>query len=105
LADADRFRIHYSQNYIDAKHKSPASFWLYLQDDFPYMTRLAKAVMVLPQSLVSIERVFGHLKNFKAVKRNRLNAENLEASLLLFQKYGEGSFEVSTEMLKSLKRS
>jgi len=56
--------------------------------------------MVLPQSSVCIERVFAQLKNFKTEKRNRLNTENLQASLLLFQKHGDGSFEVTPQMIE-----
>ena len=69
------------------------------------MARLAKVVMVFPQSSVSIERVFSQLKNFKTDKRNRLNTENLQASLLLFQKHGEDSFEITKEMLVNYEMS
>ena len=109
LADVDRFRIDYSENQAEARTKNPAALWSSLQDEFPYMARLAKAVLVLPQSSVSVERVFAQLKNFKTEKRNRLNAENVQASLLLHQKFGEGKFEITQEMLSSynnpLKRS
>ncbi len=67
------------------------------------MTKIAKAVMVLPQSSVSVERIFSQLKNFKSEKRNRLNAENLQASLLLFQKYGgeTTSFEITEDLVRN----
>ena len=101
LAETDRFRIEYLQNQADAKYRTPAALWNYFQDDYPYMTRIAKAVMVLPQSSVSIERVFAQLKSLKNERRSRLNAENLRASLLLFQKHDDGNFEITNKMLDS----
>jgi len=71
------------------------------------MSRFAKVliVMVLPQSSVSIERVFSRLKEFKTEKKNRLNYENLHASLLLFQNHGDGNFEITKEMFSSYENS
>ena len=100
LAETERFHIDYDQYHADAKVRNPAVLWNLLHEDYPYMCEIAKAIMVLPQSSVCIERVFAQLKNFKTEKRNRLNTENLQASLLLFQKHGDGSFEVTPQMIE-----
>lgn len=100
LENTDRFRIHYSQIREDAKHKSPVKVWNYLAAKYPYMAKVARAIMILPHTSVPVERVFGNLKDFKSSKRNRLTTENLESSLLLYQKYGESDFYIDENMME-----
>ena len=68
------------------------------------LAKLALSVAVLPHTTVPLERIFSQLKDFKTNKRNRLSAKNIEASLLVYQAYGEdtGSI-VSREMFEKYK--
>ncbi len=67
------------------KRVSPLETWKNLEDEYPTLCTLARALMVLPCSTVAVERAFSSLKNIKIPKRNRLTVQNLEACLLTYQ--------------------
>ena len=73
--------------------------WESLSSLYPYISKLAKAILVLPHSSVPVERVFSQMQDFKTEKRNRLSTENLEISLLIYQTFHESDLVISTDML------
>ena len=104
--ELERFTIRFQKRYM-GKMGSNFSFlqeWRNLCNDFPLLAKLALSVAVLPHTTVPLERIFSQLKDFKTNKRNRLSAKNIEASLLVYQAYGEdtGSI-VSREMFEKYK--
>ena len=73
-----------SHNHLDSS-RSILESWKILSKDYPFISRLANAVLTLPYSSVSVERIFSKMQDFKTPKRNRLSIENLEIYLLINQ--------------------
>ena len=80
--------------------KSILFTWSTLEEKYPNMAQLAKALLVLPSSTVPVERVFSQLKDYKNPKRSRLTTENLEASLLVYQEYQSFEFQLTEDMME-----
>jgi len=59
--------------------------WKQVEQDFPLIYRLARAIWTLPYSSASIERNFSVMGDIKTIKRNKLSLPNLEACLLTKQ--------------------
>jgi len=70
---------------VKMRRVSPLETWKTLEEDYPTLCILARALFVLPCSTVDVERIFSSLKNKKNSKRNRLTVNNLEACLLTYQ--------------------
>jgi len=70
---------------VKMRRVSPLETWKTLEEDYPTLCILARALFVLPCSTVDVERIFSSLKNIKNSKRNRLTVNNLEACLLTYQ--------------------
>lgn len=81
--------------------QSPLNMWKCLEDSYPTMARLAKAILVLPHSTVNVERLFSETKDIKTCKQNRILTENLETLLLIYQRFGEKTTEISEAMLQN----
>ncbi len=62
---------------VRMKRVSPLETWKNLEDEYPTLCTLVRALMVLPISTVAVERAFSSLKNIKIPKRNRLIVQNL----------------------------
>lgn len=99
--ELERFKIQYLK--IKDKYTSPRTSiittWNLLYDDYPNMTLLARALIVLPYSSSSVESTFSRLKAFVTPYRNRLSVENVEASLLIGQSDESQSLETVHEMM------
>jgi len=99
--ELERFKIQYSK--IKDKYTSPKTSiittWDLLSEDYPNMTLLARALVVLPYSSSNVESTFSRLKAFVSPYRNCLSAENIEASLLISQSYENKSVEITSEMV------
>lgn len=106
LNDIERFEIAYDniQKTFILSRWTPLEIWNHLAEEYPFMGRLARAIMVLPHSSVPVERVFSNMKDIKTAKRNRITAENLEAALLVYQKFGEGDSQITPAMLANYDR-
>ena len=77
---------------------TPLELWRQLKPRYPHLSELAMAILTLPHSSVPVERIFSKMKDFKTSKRNRLTVENLEACLLVEQRF-TNNFEITEEML------
>lgn len=101
--ELERFAINFIkiQQIKFALHLTPLEVWYQQKESFPLLYRLAKAILILPHTTVPIERMFSQLKDFKTGKRNRISTKNLEASLLIYQNFGN-SFEsfITNEMME-----
>ena len=73
--------------------------WLNLSIQYPYMSKLARATLILPYSTVSVERIFAQIPDIKTPKRSRMTVENLEACLLINQDFGKTDSFVNENML------
>jgi len=89
---------------IKDEHKSSKatilSTWNLLSQKYKHLSKLAKALLVLPSSTVPVERVFSQLKDVKGPKRSRLTTDNLEASLIIYQEFHSFKVKVTDDMLK-----
>lgn len=99
--ELERFTIRFQKRYsnIVSSNLKFLQEWKNLSNDFPLLAKLAKAIAVLPHTTVPIERIFSQLKDFKTNKRNRLTAKNIEASLLVYQAYGENTASIATKAM------
>lgn len=97
-----RFEINFFRHAEEHKKsgKTPLETWYSLSNQYPYMSKLAKALLVLPSSTVPVERIFSQMQDIKTPKRNRLHTENLEAALLIYQTYGSSNFEITPKMIE-----
>jgi len=77
---------------------SLVKIWEYLSKDnqFPTLSLLAKALLVIPYSTAPVGSVFSEFRVFKTPYRNRLSIQNLQASILVEQAGGE----MKTEMIE-----
>ena len=78
---------------------TPLRLWNGLKHDYPTIFVLVKALLVLPNSSVCVERMFSTLKNIKNPKRNRLTVQNLEACLLSYQYFRTTNINIGVDML------
>lgn len=85
--EIERFQLNFQK--IGLQHRSFGNSilttWRELHHDYPNMSLLAQALLVLPYSSSVVESLFSVLKSFKTPYRNRLSSENLEASLMMNQ--------------------
>jgi len=72
--------------------------WKVQELEFPLITKLAKALIVLPYSSAEVESLFSKFKVVKTPYRNRLSTLNLEASLLSEQFFDSNDFSILPEM-------
>ena len=73
--------------------------WKLLSMEYPLVSKLALALLVLPYSTVSVERLFAEISDFKTPKRNRMTIENLEACLIVYQDSRESSNFITDTMI------
>ena len=64
------------------------------------MAELAKAILVLPYSTAPVESTFSKFKALKTPYRNRLDVENLEASIIVEQSLSGEAFVLRPTMLE-----
>jgi len=79
---------------------NPIEIWTVRAEEYPLCSRLAKALLILPHSTCSVERIFSTMRDFRTPKRSRLTTENLEACLLSYQESQSEDVKISQGMLK-----
>jgi len=96
-----RMSIHFQnlKKQYNNSSRTTLETWESLSTLYPYMSKLAKATLVLPHSTVPVERIFSQMQDFKTEKRNRLSTENLEISLLIYQAFQESDLIIDSIML------
>lgn len=95
--DSLEFQFDDISSVVKMKKVSILETWNTLGDEYPTLSMLARAILVLPHSSVSVERVFSTLKNIKNSKRNRMTVQNLEACILSYQQRGKSSIVVISD--------
>jgi len=100
--DSLEYRFEEIQSEIKAKKKSPLESWANYEEEYPNICILAKAILTLPHSTVSVERIFSNIKDIKTIKRNRLTVENLEACVLCYQNIGKKSFIFADNLVEDI---
>ena len=100
--DSFEFNFEEIQSEMKAKKKSPLEHWAKYEEDYPNICTLAKAILVLPHSTVSVERIFSNMKDIKTIKRKRLTVENLEACVLCYQNIGRKAFIFSEDLKEDI---
>ena len=99
-------KMEYNYQKIKSKYFNPThdlsyiEVWNHLQTTYPNMYDLARALIVLPYSSVSVERIFSSLKSIKTPKRSRLTTENLESCLLGYQHFGTETLQITEKMMQ-----
>ena len=78
---------------------NPIEIWSKLAEEYPLCSKLAKALLILPYSTCSVERVFSSMRDFRTPKRSRLTTENLEACLLSYQAWHSEDVKITQGML------
>jgi len=71
-----------------------------MQEEFPYISKLARALLVLPYSSASVERAFSDFKTIKTNKRNLLCRETLETCLLIYQASKKETLHITEDMIQ-----
>ena len=73
---------------------------------YPPLTKLAKAVLIIPHGNVDVERIFSHMGLNKTKVRNSLNVDTLTALLrMLNVKEVCHSFEPTTSMVEKCRNA
>jgi len=86
----------------DSSQSDPITLWTCskIEQQFPLICKLAKALLILPYSSASVERLFSSYRIIKNNKRNCLCRESLEACLFVFQHFKQEKLVISPEMLE-----
>ena len=92
------FRKHSQEH--ERSRRTVLETWSLLTNQYHYLAKFAKAVLVLPSSTVPVECLFSQMQDFATPKRNRLNVENLEARLLIFLTNGDFSFDLTEKIIE-----
>ena len=102
INDVKRFSVNYqgTKRQHETSQRSFVETWTFLSPTYPYVAKLALAILVLPHSSASVERIFSKMQDVKTDKRNRLSTENLEVSLLIQEAYNDPDFVIENEMLQ-----
>lgn len=104
-------KMEYNYKKLKTKYFNPThdiSFievWNHLKPTYPNMCELARALIVLPYSSVSVERIFSSLKDIKTKKRSRLTTENLESCLLGYQHFRTEALQITEKMIEDYEAS
>lgn len=86
----------------DSSQSDPITLWTCskIEQQFPLICKLAKALLILPYSSASVEWLFSSYRIIKNNKRNCLCRESLEACLFVFQHFKQEKLVISPEMLE-----
>lgn len=93
-----RFKYNFAEIRQDTAFYSVGDVWRRNKSKYPLLYELSRALMVIPYSSCSIERIFSHCTDIKTIKRNRLSATTLEACLLLKQESNGQTFNFTPQM-------
>ena len=100
-----RMSIHFSslKKQHESSNRTILESWENISPQYPYVSKLARSVLVLSYSSVPVERIFSQMQDFKTEKRSRLTTENLETSLLTYQAFDHLEFIISNDMMERYK--
>jgi len=103
MDELDSFNLRYKNIVQDHKNSGVSIIrrWNILKSDFPTIYKLARALLSIPYSTSSVESLFSEFKAFKTPYRNRLNVQNLEASLLAEQYFRSENPRILPEMVSN----
>ena len=99
-----RFKINFPGIKSIMGKKPLLEVWKEQEIKFPLLSKLAKALMVMPYSSCFLERTFSKIVDIKTLKRNRLSINGLEACLLIKQEHSANEFQISQEMIIRYKK-
>ena len=101
LDEVDSFSLRYKA--IIQEHKVSGmniiKRWKLLRNDYPNLSKVAQALMTIPYSSSTVESLFSEFKAYKTSYRNRLNIENLEASVMSEQYFRSEEPRVLPDMV------
>jgi len=99
--EIDSFSLKYKGIIQDHKESSMSIIkrWKLLKNDYPHLVQVVKALLIIPYSTSTVESLFSEFRAFKTCYRNKLNVENLEASILTEQYFRKESPRILPEML------
>lgn len=69
-----------------------------LENDYPFLAALAKALIILPYSTGRVKSTFSEFRAFKTNYRNTLSLENVQASVLVEQNFKNNGLQILPEM-------
>jgi len=86
---------------IETNRGNPISLWTHKKmEEYPLMSQLAKALLLIPYSSACVERTFSDFKTIKTNKRNCLCRESLEACLLIYQAFRQETVKITEDMIQ-----
>lgn len=101
LDEVDSFSLSYEK--IVKEHRESGMTiikrWKLLRGDYPLLFKIASALLTTPYSTSTVESLFSEFKAIKTAYRNRLNVENLEASILSDQYFRSQSPRILPGMM------
>ena len=99
--EIDSFSLKYKGIIQDHKESSMSIIkrWKLLKNDYPHLVQVVKALLIIPYSTSTVESLFSEFRAFKTCYRNKLNVENLEASILTEQYFRKESPRILPKML------
>lgn len=100
-SELDRFCASYGRLRPTDENPQPEKIlevWADNEIDYPLLTKLARALIVLPYTSAEVESKFSKFKVVKSPYRNRLTTTNIETSLLAEEFFGSKNFEILPEM-------
>ena len=100
IDELDSFSIQYKTIMQDHANSGVSILkrWCMLMKEYPHLASLARVVLVIPYSTSRVESLFSEFKALKTPYRNRLNVDNLEASILGQQYFREDESRILPEM-------
>ena len=75
----------------------PLSWWKANADEFPTLARMARDILSIPLTSVSVERIFSSAKDVIPYRRNRLSAKMIEQLLIAKSWHKKQSHEADSE--------
>ena len=105
--ELDVFGLHYAT--ILNKHEKSANTiaerWFLLEREYPTLSKLAKAMIILPYTTAVVESTFSQFRAFKTCYRNSLSLESLEASVISEQFFKREKPDILPEMIDDVEVS
>ena len=99
--ELEKFGLEYKdicKNHLSSE-KSIVHTWERLSKEYPNLSKIAKALLVLPFSTATVESTFSEFKAFKTPYRNRISVANLEASIVAEQYFRNIDPQILPEMV------
>ena len=100
--ELDVFELNYKAIYQQHLNSdlSIIKRWDILSKNYPCISALAKALLVLPYSSAAVEKIFSTFKAFVTPVRNQLSVEALESSILIEQAGIKDQTKIMPQMIE-----